>query len=56
MASLDFEAEREQFLTFSSTNESRLRDAATSFATLTQLLLSDEAEFATPAVTFRVKD
>lgn len=56
MASLDFEAEREHFIAFYNTNESRLRAAATSFATLAQLLLSDESEFATPVVTFRVKD
>lgn len=56
MASQNFETECEAFLTCYSTNEALLRDAASSFATLVQLLLSDGENFETPSVESRVKD
>ena len=56
MASLDFDAECEAFSSDYRADERRLREASSSFATLIQLLLSDAADFATPNVSFRVKD
>jgi putative GTP pyrophosphokinase len=56
MPSLDFDAESEQFTVAYRADEKRLREAASSFATLVQLLLSDNASFETPVVSHRVKD
>lgn len=56
MASLDFDAECESFHEAYRSDERRLREAASSFAALIQLLLIDAEGFATPGVSFRVKD
>lgn len=55
MASLEFETEQDAFLDYYARSERLLRDAATSFATLIQLLLSDVERFETPTVESRVK-
>lgn len=56
MASTDFETEKIAFKEFYASNQVRLRDAADSFRTLVQLLLSDRDEFSSPVVTSRVKE
>lgn len=56
MPSLNFDAECEAFSADYRSDERRLREAASSFAALIQLLLSDATDFATPSVSFRVKE
>lgn len=56
MPSLDFEKEKKRFRDYYNDDIDILKDAASSFATLILLLLTDNDEFDTPNVIFRVKD
>ncbi len=56
MPSLDFSKEKKAFRDFYDQNYELFKDAASSFATLLLLLLTDNDDFETPNVIYRVKD
>ena len=56
MASLNFEQEKTSFREYYNEKQSLFEDACSSYKTLIALLLADNDNFPTPAVTGRVKN